>query len=332
MAVLLQGLFSRFSGALLPAHLDEDDAKSQPCFDALTQAVEHVVDQIYPRLRVLPKYARRLSGPVLTTFRHIDEMIEKVPGAVLCSRSAFMEDPRVNAFFVDPHHLEEVFSQSAEVRTLFDTHPEAEECWALLCLRKEERRQPGLSLVGDKVHRDVMQTSVSFTDHQVVSPSTSEADARRSFKCRLFNRLLDFIRNRAGTARTTTMELEHRVKSLKGRLRQTTRHKGGNLSDDALIAQIAQLERAIQQQDLRLVSLADYLEFVIDVLGSPAQILSSSFYSIRLSRLGILLEEDSLDPGYEVPLSEIRLTTQEPKVGSLVRFPRAELLAPKTPW
>ena len=57
-----------------------------------------------------------------------DELVERMPGSFLCSRSTFSADPRVKAFFVNPRHLQEVFSQNRDVRELFDTNPMAEEC------------------------------------------------------------------------------------------------------------------------------------------------------------------------------------------------------------
>ncbi len=153
------------------------------CGATLSQAVEHVVDETYPRLRIIPSYGQRLSGPVSKAFHHVDTLVEQIPEAIPCHRSAFVSDTRVNAFFSGPQQLLEVFSQSRDVRELFDTMPDAHECWALLCMRKEERQRFGLALEGDEVRKDVMQTGVSFTDHQLVSPGCTEADARKALKC-----------------------------------------------------------------------------------------------------------------------------------------------------
>ena len=90
------------------------------CQGNLTGAVEHVVEELSSRLRAVPNYARRLRDPLARTFEHIDRVAESVPGTLRCSHSAFGEDPRINAFFVSPDHIREVFSQSEEVRSLFD--------------------------------------------------------------------------------------------------------------------------------------------------------------------------------------------------------------------
>ncbi len=47
---------------------------------------------------------------------------------------------------------------------------------------------------------------------------------------------------------------------------------------------------------------------------------------LRLTRLGIMLEAGSSEPGYELGVSEIRIASHRPRIGALVRFPREELL------
>ncbi|MEA3277518.1 MAG: hypothetical protein U9Q81_19990 [Pseudomonadota bacterium] len=297
------------------------------CVGVLSQAVEHVVDETYSRLRTVPGYARRLKGPVASAMHHIDEMVETFPDAVLCCRSAFGEDPRINAFFVNPLHLQEVFSQSEEVRELFNANPAAKECWALLCMHKEERRQLGMALNGDAVQKDVIQTAVSFADHQVVSPGVTAEEARCALKCCVFNGLLTYIRRRASSAKTTVTELETRLKVLRGRLKEAHRRRlDAEEQRTKLQTRIEQVEQDLKAVDLRLVTLEDHLNFVAETLAAPDQYLSGSLKPIRLSRMGIKMEDASTDSGYELTLSEIRIATHEPRVGSLVRFPREELL------
>lgn len=326
MGTFLQEIFFRFGGAFLSWEAEDEEEPS--CAGVLSEAVEHVVDQTYDRLRCLPGYSKRLRAPVAATFRYIDDLVNGVPGSILCCRSAFSDDPRVNAFFVDPRHLQEVFSQNAQVRDILDTNPEAEECWALLCMRKDERQRFGVSLVGDSLQREVMQTAVSFTDHQVLAPGSSEADARRSLKCCIFKGLLGHIRKKADDARTRVMKLEIRRKSLLGRLKKAVSAEGGD-SPQELQAKLDELERELAQGTPRLVSLEDQLDFVVDVLGNPAQYLSGCACSIRLSRLGIKLEGELASAGNEIPLYMIQVASHGPRVGALVRFPRTELLPPQ---
>jgi hypothetical protein len=196
-------------------------------------------------------------------------------------------------------------------------------------MKREERRQLGMALAGDSVRRDVMQTVVSFSDHQVLSPGCSEEEARRSLKCCIFGGLMRYVRDRTRSAREVAGDLENRLKALRGRQRRLDADDSSREDAARTQSQIEALEQELAQQDLRLASSADLLAFLEDVLENPAQYLSSCSCSIRLSRLGVKLETDAEGDGYEVPLSEIRIASQEPRVGLLARFPRSELLPRK---
>jgi len=320
----LEEIFLRFSGAF-KSWEDEEDVDHPSCSGTLMQAVEHVVDETFSRLRFLRGYSRHLRGPVATTFRYIDELIEDVPGSILCSRSAFTEDPRVSAFFVDPTQLQEVFGQSEQVHDLFDESPSCKECWALLCMRKREHQQLGMSLVGDRVQKEVMQTVVSFVDHQILSPAASEAEARRSLKCCIFNGLLAHIRKRESNEKIRIIELENRRSFLVARLHGGMPEEGGE-SHEELQSQIDDVREELAREIPRLASPEYHLDILTDVLGNPERCVSGSLGSMRLSRLGVKLNGGSAETGNEIPLFEIRIASQGVRVGVLVRFPRADLL------
>jgi len=324
MGTFLQEIFLRFSEAI-KAWYDEEETTKPSCSGTPEQVVEYVVDETYSRLRFLSGYSRHLREPVATTLRHIDGLVEEIPGAIPCSRAGFSEDPRVNAFFADLNHLQEVFSRSPEVRELLDAELEAEECWALLCMKKEEHRRLGMSLIGDAVRKEVMQTTVNFVDHQILSPATSEPGARSSLKCCIFNGLLAYIRKQARDERIRVVELENRRDFLLARLHRSISENGSE-SRQELKREIDEIGKTLAREIPRLASLESRLERVIDVLGNPAQYVSSHLISIHLSRLGIKLDGNGTGTGNEILLFEIRVAAQGTRIGSLVRFPRTELL------
>lgn len=316
--------FHRFTGSFTA--LSEESSSGPSCVRSIDQVVEFVVDQASSSLRAIPHVVRRLRGPVANTLHYIDEVAEQVPGVVRCERSAFTTDPRVNAFFVDHKHLQQVFSQSTEVRALFDQHPDTQECFGLLCMHREERRQLGMELVDDLVRKDVMQTTVSFTDHQIVSPGSGAADARCALKCCMFKYLISHIKKRSIQAQTERQELENRQRALSARLQRIERHPadGGDPSD--LRCQLQAIEDQLQVQGPGPTSLEDRLQFVIERLSHPEQLLMGQKQSLYLDRRGVKHETLAAGAAYELPFSEIRITGQRPRVASLVSFPRDELL------
>jgi len=326
MGSFLQDIFSRFGGTPGPwDNEDNEEASAPSCSSTLVQAIEHVVDGTYSRLRFLSGYARRLREPVEMALQYINTLVEGVPEAILCSRAAFSEDPRVNAFFADPNHLQQVFSYSAEVHDLLEANPKADACWALLCMKIEEHRQLGVALVGDTVRKDVMQTTVNFTDHQVLSSATTETRAKCSLKCCIFDGLLTYIRERARDDNIRVTELENRRDFLVTRLHQNA-PEGSDDFRAALEREIAEIGETLAQEIPRLASLESHLKPVVDVLRNPACYVSGHLRTLHLSRMGIKLAGGRADTGNQVPLFEIQIAGQGTRIGALVRFPRAELL------
>jgi hypothetical protein len=321
LAAFLSATFRRFGGGF--DELSAADGPSPACARTLEQAVEHVVDEISGRLRAVPGYARRLRGPVATALRSIDQLVEEIPGVLPCRRATYMSDPRVNAFFVNYAALQEVFSQSREVRDLFDTNAGADQCFALLCMQREERRQLGMAVDGDVLRRDVMQTTVSFTDHQLVSPGPDETDARCALKCCIFNNLIGHIRLESAGAQTRAAELERRAQAWRARLKRAA---PGSPAQAALRREVDAIEAELHTPALRLATLDDHFRYVADTLSNPHRVVSSRRYSLFLDRLGIRYDAAGDAGARELTLSEIHVAGRRPRVAALVSFPRAELM------
>jgi hypothetical protein len=324
---LLQDIFERLSGVF--AGLAPEQQTAGRCAGNLDEMVEHVVDGVSSRLRAVPGYARSLRGPLASTFRYIDRMVEAIPGPLPCCRSAFSDDPRINAFFVSPQHIQEVFSQSREVRDLFEANPLAGECWALMCARQQERAQIGMAMVDGQVRKDVLQTVVSFTDHQLHSPGTDEATARCALKCCMFNGLLAHIRRRANDALSRAADLDHRIALSYRRLRDLGQDPAHEPARGELRAELGRLQDQLKEDGLRLPTLNDHLRFVADSLSHPESFLRTETRSMRLSRMAVKLDLGSDESGYELTLPEIHIASHVPRISTLVRFPREELLPEK---
>ena len=323
-SVFLQQVFSRFSAS--PSTLNGDGYVGGFCVGDLDQAVENVVDGISSRLRAVPHYDRILRDPVAATLRCIDGIVESIPGAIHCCRDSFVEDPQINAFFVSPRHMQEIFSQSKDVRELFDSNPSVTECWALMCMHKEERSQLGVALIDGEVRKDVLQTAVSFTDHQVLSPGADAASARCALKCCMFNGLLTHIRHHGTEAKRRVGDLENQTRSMRQRLRTLETRSGTDEDKAAIQRMIGDLERDLASEELRLATINDHLAYVAEALANPTAYLHAEKRLIRLNRMAIKLDEHSQETGYDLCLSEISIASHQTRVGCLVRFPRDELL------
>jgi hypothetical protein len=308
------------------ANLDDIGSGSGFCRGGLTDAVEHVVDELDGRLRMTSKYRRALRAPVAYLLRYIDRVGETIPGPVLCSRSTFSTDTHASAFFASPQHAQEVFSQSEEVRRLFDESAIAEYCWALLCMTVERKTHPALALVGDEVRADVMQTTINFGDHQIVSPGADEAAARCALKCCMFDAFLAHIRRELVDAKTSRLALESRLQALRARQRRLLHENLSTTGSSALQNEIHQLERQYLGEKEQLDSIPGRLDFVARRLSQPEKFISSERCFLHVNRRGAKLEPGSEENDTDLKLSKIHIASHQTRVGALVRFPRDELL------
>ena len=130
-------------------------------------------------------------------------------------------------------------------------------------------------------------------------------------------------------AKTSDIERRKRLSMLRSRLRTVDHQARLEKQQIDLQRQIGELEDAIKQAARHPATLEDRLALVADMLRNASQFVGASFQHLRLSHMGIKVEQESSVPAHELDIAEIRIATKAPRVAALVRFPRCELL-PKT--
>ncbi len=73
----------------------------------------------------------------------------------------------------------------------------------------------------------------------------------------------------------------------------------------------------------------DALELVKTVFSHPDEFIQFEKCLLRLNKMGIKLEADSREPGNEIRLTQVKVGDELPRVVTLARFPRVELLPRK---
>lgn len=304
----------------IPDNTDE----LEQCEGCIDRAIDLLVEEIDPRIRLLAQYKAKLRSPVIAAFKCIDEVIDKIPDAMQCSRKHFVSDPRTNAFFANPEHITEVFSSSKEVRSLFDASPLADECWGLLCMQKQESRHLGVALESDQLRHDVMQTHIGFFDHQVISPGLTEEEARQALKCCIFKSLIAFMQREIAEAKKNQAKNETQRRVLVGRIRSCQ-------EDNQRVG----LEQNLEQLDARILqstrfkTLKDHFDFIRDTLQNPDTCVRCRNFEISMNRMGVQISEHQTEGRMQVPVTEITVTSHPPRIAALARFPREELLPTK---
>ena len=303
----------------------------------LLSLLEEAVEAVDPRIRMLGGYQKQLRGAVEGAMDYVEEMVEAIPGAIEINRETFVTDPRVHAFFVNVEDLQGAFSRSPELRTFLEDHQyqEQDECCALLCMKMTEKSGFGMELEGEQVRRDVPQVTVSFSDHQIYAPAANEMETRTGLKKCIFDSLVANAVERISQNRSAAEHLDGERRKLLTRLRSlgqgdwVSASPRPGLSADPSVAELQQMFIDNEAQ-LAMASPClgpeDTLQALNAVLGAPDQYVRVKYMRLKLNRMGVRLERDSLQSGNEVDLAEVELGDADKRVVVLARFPRWEML------
>jgi hypothetical protein len=304
--------------------------------DVLT-SLESVVDATDSRIRLVGGYRKKLQDVIRTSLAFTDELVASIPGAIEVSRSTFVSDPHVNAFFASVTDLQAIFSHSSEVREFIEGcgNDATPHCYALLCMHKEEKTVMGMELAGDVLHRDVRQVAVNFSDHRIYSPAPSEEATREGLKQCLFGGLVTHALESIVQHKLTAHRLQNERQTLHVRLRHFE-HQLKAAGNDAELA--ARAARAIEQtrQQLAAIETAllnarpatplESLQQVHAVFSQPDAFVRMRKYSLTLTRMGIRTGDSEAQSCNRIELTEVEIADAAPRVVTLAKFPRNELL------
>ena len=306
----------------------------------ILKTVERVVEGTDSRIRLVNNYDKKLQEAVSTSLEYTDDLIDQIPEAIEVSANTFVSDSHVNAFFVNVSDLQTVFSHSSEVRQFMEdfSNVDAPQCCALLCMRKSEKTVMGVELAGDMLKRDVRQTAVSFSDHRISSPSPSEAETRKGLKQCLFGGLVTNALEHIVQLRLASHKLEKERQILQARLRGYQQNKGGSEHHTRPAAELANEIEEIRQKLSMIgeqlkkahpVTPLESLKQVNAVFSRPDKFVRFKKCSLRLNKMGIKIDADSRQACNEIRLAEVEIGDELPRVVTLAKFPRDELLPRK---
>ena len=301
-------------------------------------AIEHVVDTINPKLRAVSGYRKKLKPAVQRSLAYCAGLVETLPPAVEVNGKAWSSDPLVRALFSGVGDLQRVYSHSQPVHEYFDRHADQESCYALLSMLCEERSVLGMEMHGEVMRRDVRQTSVSFTDHRVVKPASSQTALRKELQERAFEVLVSYALECITELVSSRSALQEQRQLLDMQLRLAhvrdasltplLEGKAGEAIDiEALRTQQQQAGEALKQVRASLTTLDDYIDRISEVLGDPQAHLKIGRLSMCLNKMNIKLEgAAAAQAGHELELTEVSLGENLKRVLLITRFPRDELL------
>ncbi|WP_455202206.1 hypothetical protein [Kaarinaea lacus] len=265
----------------------------------ITQMVEHVVDVVDPRIRVIGRYAQKLSQPLAHTWDYLTEIANLIPGGVTINKANFSSDPRMKLIFENQSEIQRLLNT---VNPLVDHHAiqnnqSSANIFMLLCMEKREHNFLGTELEGDILKRDVMQTSVTFSNRKFLSAGHNEEDAKLGFKNCALDGLLNKAHSLISESRNEQKQLIARKKLL---------HKQHN----QLVGEhpeLRDIERQLAEIRIKLESPDHHLSQILEVLHNPEHYIKMETQSMTLNNLGIKLANDRAEKGFKINYAEVEI-------------------------
>jgi hypothetical protein len=328
-------LFERVAAALFggrQAVVDEADRQ------LIADTIELVVETVEPRVRFRARYGEKLEGCIRNSIAYLRSIAREGLEPVLLARAAWSDDPRLNAFFATPDDVSACVGRSRELRAFFEnpSNRDVQEAYALLGMKKEERSVFGAQFAGDSVEHDVAQVAVSFSGHRLVAPAATLAATRLEIGRRILQRLAQVALARIVALDMKATELEQHKAYLGARLRLLNLARDGMegiVRDPATVAEdIKAVERELKQTvdgyieaKASLATLDGYIKRIDEVFSHPEQHVSLTRTPLRLSRMGIKVDDASMGPINELTLAELSIGDGFRGAIAVVRCPRNEL-------
>lgn len=319
-----------------PAQFDSDRLSGA----MLRAATEKAIMLTNPRLNVLPSCHARLAPVVGTAIAFLQEMVETLPGARPLATAIWSSDRALRAFFVAAADIPTALSRAENLRILFEKYPAVDEAWLLLGMAFREQQSLGTALHGAIVRRDVVQTSVSFSDHRAHICGRDEAELRRLIGVQAFEYLLAQALAEIGEDRVKRQELEGNRALIRARLRLLRQQGSGlggmfgaapaaasNASEqEQLAAMLRENEQQLEAVGDSMSALEMELACLQEVLANPQRYLRVEQKSVRLNTMNVLIDEASTEHAADIDfcLADLRGASPRQRAFVLLRCARAE--------
>lgn len=306
--------------------LDEQD---------IERAIEIILDETDPRLRLVRGYRRKLRKPVIRSLAYVGGLVTRIPGPFAVNRKAYSSDPQVNALFGSADDIDELFARSRALRGYFRDWPDCERVFVPLAMYRQEKRIMGMTLDGDIVRRDVARTAVNFSGHRLGVCAASEAELLDKLKWRGIHNLAVAALENITREKTRTAQLEEQRTLLRIKLRDIQAQRRGldvlaespgkdESEWQSLRQHLEDTGRQLEQARTGLATLEDYLTEVGRVFSHPSRHLRVRPGSVQVDRMGIKTEAGQ---GADVVSAAITLGDRPPFEVILTSFERAAMAA-----
>lgn len=311
--------------------------------DGVDAAIERLL-ALHPQLGLARHCRKRLAPAVAASLAYVRELVDAVPAAREASAAAWDGDPYIHAWFSAPGDVAALMSRSEALRAFFAANADAAQAYAVLGMELGERHILGARIEGETMRRDVPQTTVSFSDHQVRMCGRDDAELRDEMVRRLLDELAleGLARTAADKSRRAMLERERALLKTRQQLLERQGRGiraviGGDIVSDPdelarLEARVGENARELAGLELREDALERALDHFLAVFAEPGRHLSVSTRQMTLDRMNVVIEPGEAAMTARLAFRIARLPTLPPRerAFALVRFARSNLLPEKS--
>lgn len=315
--------------------LGRGDSSSHPA-ELITRAIERAVEGTDPRLRALSGYQKKLRGAVMHAIDHVVALVDGLPVVLDLNPQSYGTEPEITLYFASVEHLREVLERDPTLNAWRRSTDGdiAEQVIMLLLMTLQERNVLGVGLEGDVLRRDVAQTTVSLSKHQLVDPTGTEDETRRLLKRRAFDHLLALALGRMASTGAERSALERERDLLRRKQAALAAgHWGFDEPGNEKPSDPHALQQLLKDIESQLSALGTgggllqaHLDIVVDVLMNAERNFWSARRSLIVDRMAVkTTQATALAP--DVGLTVLHNAAGQSLIARLVRVGREALPA-----
>lgn len=266
---------------------------------ALKAAMARAISSVEPLLSQTDGYPERYRQPVSTALDYATRLAASLPGPVTLDREAYAKDALVHVLFPDIDAISAAFTSSLDLQQYLHESPPDSEFYALMGMRRVEKKIFGMEPAGMIVQRDVAQQVVYFDNHTLEAPSPSESLSRELIALRFFDSLVGKVKTRIEQRKQGKESLIVKRNALMSRL-----NSANDPDRPAAEERMATLTSGLQSI-MASLELGNYISDFEAVLLHPEESLRLEQVPIVLDSMGIRRNGDDADRGKAFTFSEL---------------------------
>ena len=301
------------------------NGSSHPLPDQKTDAdvldeIERISWEIDSTILPVRGFRKKILPSVRHAMEYISLLVPQIPGPVDFKADRWDQDPLLRAMFMSREELIGVLQSSKELKNFF-RRTNASQAFAILVAERKEKKFFGTEKNGEIVRRDVPQKAVFFEDFKVFAPAADLAQTRLQVQHRalvsLFNQAFEEITD----LQRWKEELERQQELMEFKIQHPEdtdpktdlyHTKADDKQTQESLEALGDITGKLEEIKAELDTPEARIEHLNAILMNPEQYLRLETVSLKLSRLGILLDPSSTEPANEFAVAEFELG-KEPK-------------------